>query len=251
MNRASKSKKKKNRAIRIIGIAICVAAVLALVVVAAGYFLIIHYYNLTDYESEDDISTMDLAEAEELFGEDIDSADAADLSSAAEELSSLAEEIDIAESGDVYNILLVGVDLRAGETWNGNSDSMILVSINSAKKTIYLTSFMRDLYAEIPGVGTYKLNRAFAVGGGPLLVQTIEENYRISIDAYAWVDFYDMIDIIDLIGGIDIEVSADEVEVANSYIKEMATGIGLDASDYYLTSEGTLHLNGMQAVEYA
>ncbi len=251
MSRNSKKKKKKNRVIRVVGIVICVVAVLALMVVGAGYAIISHYYNLTVHENEDEISTIDVAEVDNLFSEDIDSADAADLSSAADELSSLAEAIDIAESGDVYNLLLVGVDLRAGETWNGNSDSMILVSINSAKKTIYLTSFMRDLYADIPGVGTYKLNRAFAVGGGPLLVQTIEENYRISIDGYAWVDFYDMIDIIDLVGGIDIEVSTEEAEVANKYIKEMATGIGIDPSGYYLTGGGTLHLNGMQAVAYA
>ncbi len=280
---------KKKRTIRIAVIAVCAVVLLSLIVVGVGYALISHYYGLTDYIADDDVSTLDLEEASAILATDddnsyyqyqdvtdengevigstyetidlgnlsddelasLDESVSADVSAADEAQSSVAAEVPVASSGDVYNLLLVGVDLRAGATWNGNSDSMILVSINSAKKTIYLTSFMRDLYANIPGVGTYKLNHAFAVGGGPLLIQTIEDNYRISIDNYARVDFYSMIDIIDCLGGLDIDVSTDEAAVANNYIKEMCTGIGLDPSSYYITGGGTLHLNGMQTVAYA
>lgn len=52
----------------------------------------------------------------------------------------------------MYNILLIGVD-RRDKTWYGNSDSMILMSINKDTKQIHMTSFMRDLYANIPDVG--------------------------------------------------------------------------------------------------
>ncbi len=288
IKRKNSKQAKKNRIIRIAVIAVCVIAVLALVIVGAAYAMINHYYGLTKYVEDDSISTLDIEAASSLFDEDNDSyyeqkditdedgnvvgttyetvdvdiltedelasmeeSVAADISAADEIQSSIAEEVEVATSDDVYNLLLVGVDLRAGSTWNGNSDSMILVSINNTKKTIYMTSFMRDLYANIPGVGTYKLNRAFATGGGPLLVQTIEENYRIDIDNYAWVDFYDMIDIIDCIGGLDIDVSTDEASVANMYIKEMCSGIGLDPNSYYISGGGTLHLNGMQTVAYA
>jgi LCP family protein required for cell wall assembly len=164
---------------------------------------------------------------------------------------SASNEIPVAASDHVYNLLLIGVDLRAGQTWNGNSDSMILISINTNTKKIYMTSFMRDLYANIPGVGVAKLNRAHAVGGGPLLMQTIEENFRIHIDNYARVDFYSMIAIIDTIGGLDLNVSADEASVANMYIKEMCKGQGISPDPYYLSGGGTIHLNGMQAVAYA
>ena len=288
LNQKNSKEMKKKRTIRIAVIAVCVVALLALIVAGVGYALINHYYGLTHYIADDDVSTLDLDEASALAADDDDSvyqyqevtdengnvigstyetinlddlsdderasveeSISADMSAADEAQSSIAAEIPVASSGDVYNLLLVGVDLRAGATWNGNSDSMILISINSAKKTIYMTSFMRDLYANIPGVGTYKLNHAYAVGGGPLLIQTIEDNYRISIDNYAVVDFYDMIDIIDCLGGLDIDVSTDEAAVANNYIKEMCTGIGLDPSSYYISGGGTLHLNGMQTVAYA
>ena len=52
----------------------------------------------------------------------------------------VGQNIDIASNGDVYNILLIGSDTRNG--WYGNSDSMILASINSQTKTIYMTSFL-------------------------------------------------------------------------------------------------------------
>ena len=52
---------------------------------------------------------------------------------------------------DTYNLLLLGVD-RRDESWNGNSDVVLLVTVNKEKKTVYLTSFLRDLYADIPGL---------------------------------------------------------------------------------------------------
>ena len=52
---------------------------------------------------------------------------------------------------DTYNILLLGVD-RRDESWEGNSDVILLVTVNKEKKTVYLTSFLRDLYADIPVV---------------------------------------------------------------------------------------------------
>ncbi len=282
----SKTNRKKHKAIRIMGIAACVAAVLVLVMVAVAALLIRHYYQISDYLPDDDVSFMDMADVESLEGDDdvhfrpveetdengqvigtaYETFDIDDLSederasyesSIKDELDQIAEEqssiseIPLATSGDVYNLLLIGVDLRAGENWNGNSDSMILISINSRTKTICMTSFMRDLYANIPGLGAYKLNRAHAVGGGPLLVQTIEENYRIDINNYARVNFYSLINIIDLLGGIDMDVSAEEATVANRYIREMCAGEGLDPNGYYLSGSGNMHLNGMQAVAYS
>lgn len=170
-------------------------------------------------------------------------------SSVMQQQSSVQQATPIASSSDVYNILLIGVDNRAGSNWNGNSDTMILLTINSAKQRVYMTSFMRDTYVNIPGVGARKLNAAHAVGGGPLLCQTIEQNFRVNVNAYARVNFYSMIEIIDAIGGVDLSISADEARVANNYINEMCRGVGLDPKDYYV-SEGAIHLNGMQAVAY-
>lgn len=59
--------------------------------------------------------------------------------------------------------MLVGVD-RRDKSWAGNSDSMILMSLNYEKKQISMISLMRDTYVNIPGIGMRKLNAAHANG---------------------------------------------------------------------------------------
>lgn len=149
----------------------------------------------------------------------------------------------------VYNLLLIGADSRGG--WYGNSDAMILLSVNTKSHKLFLTSFMRDLYADIPQIGVRKLNSAYARGAGPLLTATIEENYKIDINNYASVDFGSMSGIIDLMGGVDIAVSEAEAEVMKIYIDEMGGLYGYLPEDYYVQGGGVIHLNGIQAVAYA
>ncbi len=154
-----------------------------------------------------------------------------------------AEKDESSEGKDVYNILLIGSD-RRDESWNGNSDVMILITGNDDTQKIIMTSFMRDLYADIPGYGIHKLNYAYAAGGASALVATLEDNYDIEIDNYAAVDFDSMAEIIDLVGGVDMELSDAEVDVLNSYLDMMGQ------ADQNLYSGGYYHLSGYQAVAY-
>ncbi|MDO4323382.1 MAG: LCP family protein [Lachnospiraceae bacterium] len=153
---------------------------------------------------------------------------------------------------DIYNVLLVGVD-RQDKTWNGNSDSMILVSVNKAENRVTMVSLMRDTYVEIPDKGYEKLNAAYAYGAGPLLCQTVTDTYKVEVDRYAAVDFWDLVDIIDIIGGVDLEITAKEVEVMNGYIMDMCERLmNIDSSEHMLPSEGGyIHCDGVQAVAYA
>lgn len=163
-------------------------------------------------------------------------------------LEKLADEIN--RPTGTYNLLLIGVD-RRDTSWSGNSDVMMLLTLNHDKKTIYMTSFLRDLYADIPEVGVRKLNASCAYGGAELCVETIRSNYGVEIDNYAMVDFYAMIDIVDALGGIDLEVSEDEVRVANGYILDMCNSRKVDYGPHELVGSGMLHLDGYQAVGYA
>ena len=128
----------------------------------------------------------------------------------------LAED-DVIMNQSVYNVILAGVD-RTEKDWNGNSDSVMLVSLNNDKKRVSIISLMRDTYVEIPGHDYNKLNASYAYGGGPLLCDTVEENYRIDVERYAAVDFENLVDVIDALGGIELEWTAAEIEVANGYI---------------------------------
>ncbi len=164
--------------------------------------------------------------------------------SAAYPESASGEESVSSDEEGVYNFLLVGLDLREDESWNGNSDVVILLTVNDDAQKLVMTSFMRDLYAEIPGYGVNKLNYAYAVGGASTLIDTLEDNYDLKIDNYAAVTFTEMAEIIDLIGGVDMEVSDSEAELVNGYLESMGQ------YDDYLYGGGIYHLDGYQAVAY-
>ncbi|MCC8107331.1 MAG: LCP family protein [Clostridiales bacterium] len=130
------------------------------------------------------------------------------------EADSEASAISLPGGEDIYSILLIGSDRRE-DNWNGNSDVMIVMTVNTNTQKIILTSFMRDLYADIPGYGVHKLNYAYAAAGADKLIETLEESYDIDIDNYAAVDFDTMAEIIDLLGGVDVALNEDEVEYLN------------------------------------
>lgn len=114
----------------------------------------------------------------------------------------------------VLNVMLFGADTRA-DSDKGNSDTIMLMSIDTRHKKIKLLSFMRDTYVKIPGYEDQKLNAAYSFGGAALSVSTIQLNYGILIDRYAVVDFNSFKHIIDVLGGIDVELTADEIEYIN------------------------------------
>lgn len=151
---------------------------------------------------------------------------------------------------DVFNVLLIGNDSRkAGGS--GRSDAMIIISINKKTKKMIATSLLRDIYLQIPGEGNNRLNAAYAYGSADLLMDTIEENFKIKIDRYMAIDFFAFIDVIDSIGGITLEVTKEEIPVINEYVKEINHLNGQEELKDCLSKPGTLLLNGKQALGYA
>jgi polyisoprenyl-teichoic acid--peptidoglycan teichoic acid transferase len=152
---------------------------------------------------------------------------------------------------DVFNVLLIGSDTRTAGG-RGRSDSMILVSINKKTSKITATSLLRDIYLQIPGVSQgNRLNTANAFGGPALLLDTIQQNFKIKVDKYIAVDFFSFMDIVDKVGGVEINVTDPEIKVANSYIQGINTLKGLPENDGELTLAGKQTLTGKQALSYA
>ena len=152
----------------------------------------------------------------------------------------------------VVNVLLIGNDSRqAGD--DGRSDAMILVSISDKTKTITMTSFLRDMYVEIPGHGGNRLNAAYSYGGPELLMQTIEENFDIPVHRYALVNFQAFANLVDSVGGVDLELTNDEVQYVNGYLMEYNQLEGRNLATDFLdpSLSGMIHLNGPQALAYS
>lgn len=162
---------------------------------------------------------------------------------------SAAEEAEMNRDSGI-EVLLIGSD-RKDDSWNGNSDSMILISVSPEKEQIGMVSFMRDLGVTVPGQGHHKLNYAMAYGGEDLLVETINENFDLNIEKYVSVDLVSMCNVVDALGGIEITFTDGEAEVANYGINEMENILGEDLSEYKFSSGGTYWCNGYQAVSYA
>jgi LCP family protein required for cell wall assembly len=207
-----------------------------------------------ELESEAEDLATKLEEVEPELEEDQETPDSPE-----EEISTIENEIrkNMEESStpivydkEVFNVLLIGGDSReAGGT--GRSDAMILVSINKKTETITVTSLLRDIYLQIPGKYNNRINVAYAVGGADLLMETIEQNFKIKIDRYASIDFYAFIDVVDAIGGVTLEVTEKEIPVINDYINEMNRLTGQEGEKDNLTTAGTLLLNGKQALGYS
>lgn len=157
---------------------------------------------------------------------------------------------DVEKVRGVKNILLIGTDARSSEE-DGRSDSMIILSINSKKNRMVMTSILRDSYVEIPGHGNNRINAAYSYGQEDLLIQTIEQNFKIPIDAYAKVDFFSFIDIVDAVGGVEIDVTDEEMKWINAYLNETNELLGKEFGDGYLTQSGRINLTGKQALSYA
>jgi LCP family protein required for cell wall assembly len=87
--------------------------------------------------------------------------------------------VTVPDPGGAQTILLVGSDHRAGTPFKDvNTDTMMLVRLDSASKTINLLSIPRDLKVQIPqggAVGTDKLNAAYFYGGPGLLIKILQQ----------------------------------------------------------------------------
>jgi LCP family protein required for cell wall assembly len=120
-------------------------------------------------------------------------------------------------AGRGTNWLLVGSDSREGLTpeqqrelttggdiGNGRTDTILLVHVPAlgAHTATTMVSIPRDSYLPIPGHGRDKVNAAFALGGAPLLAQTVEQATGLRLDHYVEIGFSGFAALVDALGGV-------------------------------------------------
>lgn len=144
---------------------------------------------------------------------------------------------------EIINILLCGMDAREYET-NSRSDTIILASYNKTNHTVKLVSFMRDTWVYIPEHGWGRINSATSYGGTGLLVNTLNYNFDLDIQNYVQIKFDDFKKVIDILGGIDVDLTKQEI----NYINRKLHSDDRDYKNDIQSEPGLVHLNGTQAL---
>lgn len=149
-----------------------------------------------------------------------------------------------AGSGDVVNVLVVGVDDRSTlpDDWEdkfgdfaGRRTDVMIVAHLVPGESIQMLSIPRDLKSNIAGHGTNRVNASYVLGGPDLLVQTIQSETGIPIHHYVEIDFAGVGAIVDSLGGVTLDFAYP----------------GRDTVSGFATDAGRHTLNGEQAVAYA
>ena len=172
-----------------------------------------------------------------------------DLESTVEE--SISETVKNDEMVQGYtNIALFGVDSREQDLLGGNnrSDTIIIASINNDSQEIRLISLMRDTYLDV-GDGLYtKCNAAYAYGGPEQAIKMINSNLDMNIVDFVTVGFEGLADTIDALGGIELDLTEEEVYYMNSYMEDMHDELGTPYDE--VEGPGLQTVSGIQATAY-
>lgn len=150
------------------------------------------------------------------------------------------------------NIALFGLDNRSNGSFEaGNSDVIMIASINNDTKEVRLVSVFRDTFLNVSDDSTYsfrKANYAYNKGGAEEAIKMLNRNLDLDIQDYVVVDFQAVTEAIDLLGGVEVEIDAAEAKWMDFYINETAQVTGHEA--HSITQPGVYTLDGVQATSY-
>ena len=164
----------------------------------------------------------------------------------------ISDEVQNNETTKGYtNIALFGLDNRSnGNLSKGLSDVIMVCSINNDTGDIKLLSVFRDTYlAQGTDNSTYaKANAAYSTGGPEKAIHMLNSNLDLDITDYVTVDFYAVTEAVDLVGGVEVDVTEDEVDYVNGYAESVAEVTGKELN--YISGPGLQTLDGVQATAY-
>jgi LCP family protein required for cell wall assembly len=141
------------------------------------------------------------------------------------------------------NVLLLGSDSRNPDTTaTSRSDTLMLLHLDTDHKHAYTISIPRDTWVHVPtsadgqnGGTMAKINAAYAWGGAPLAVRTVEEFTGVHVDHVVVIDFAGVQQVVDALGGVDMTV--------DQTIKSIHP-------PYRTYAKGPRHFTGAEALDY-
>lgn len=226
---AKNQKKRRKKKRRIFGKIVFVLEILVLLILCAGLFLYAQLSKKLDITQDTDF---DISKVQ------------------------INKEVAEGNVSEGYQLIaLVGLDNTEGQLV-GNSDTMVIACIDNKTKEVDLVSLYRDTYLRVSedeeGNGMYyKANHAFALDGAEGLLTMLNSNLDLPISDYVTVGFEAVSEVVDQLGGIEINLTHDEIVHMNSYCVSVSKSTGKDYEPIDPEDEGVHLLNGVQAVSYA
>lgn len=173
------------------------------------------------------------------------------------DLEGLPEEGRPEKLNEAINILVIGSDAREdSDEGDARSDTTIIMHVNESGTEAYGVSIPRDLYVHVPEFADAKyfpeytdadtkFNAAYAWGGVPLTVLTLEELTGVRLDHVVEIDFAGLVEVVDALGGVKMNI---EWADAPDYYDE--SGVTSIHGDRYFFPKGENTLTGEQALDY-
>ena len=113
------------------------------------------------------------------------------------------------------NILLLGTDDSPERGSVGRTDTIILATVVPLKPYVGMLAIPRDLWVTVPGVGEQRINTAYFYAesnvpgsGSRAALQTIRDNFGVSVRYYAVIHMTGLTAIVDALGGVDINLDS-------------------------------------------
>jgi LCP family protein required for cell wall assembly len=150
--------------------------------------------------------------------------------------------------GAPFTVLLLGSDNDA-KFMGGPvlTQSMILARVNPTTKQVVMESIPRDMWVPLSTGGFAKIDAAYEHGGASAAVATVEEDFNIHIDHYAWIGLLGLVNMINQVGGIDVVATN---PVMDDFYPADLSGKDPYAYERVAVLPGPQHMNGMQALMY-
>jgi LCP family protein required for cell wall assembly len=152
-------------------------------------------------------------------------------------------------STSAFTVLLLGSDNDA--KFSGSSlltQSMILARVDPVAKHVTMVSIPRDLYVPLYRAGTDKIDKAYSYGGADAAVATVERDFHVHVDHYAWIGLLGLVNLIDKVGGVDVVAS--NAVLDDFYPKDLADSPNPYDIQRVAVLPGPQHMDGRTALQY-
>ncbi len=150
------------------------------------------------------------------------------------------------------NIAVFGLDNRSNGNYDaGNSDMIMIASINNDTQEVKMVSVYRDTYLNVADDDSFnfrKANYAYNKGGITSAIRMLNRNLDLDITDYVVVDFRAVVEAIDILGGVEVEIDANEAKYMDFYINETSQVTGQESES--ISEPGVYNLDGVQATSY-